>query len=180
MQLLSYKVEENEEGFVIGTKWTLATWERLLSVLGIGVAVWIFLLSFHVQPQLRYPAALFAAIFQAFRCLGMYETCTTITKFEARPTGKFPHSYRPASFVPLANIVYLTYRKEEPQGEDNPLPSGLWAELARGSTCLVPQLTKDETDALIALIENRFHNVIGSGIPTGHSDGNLIILGLTR
>jgi hypothetical protein len=80
--------------------------------------------------------------------------------------------------VPLATIVYLTYRETESRGEDQTLPAGLWAELERGSTCLVPDLSKEEADALAIRIENRFRDVIGCGIATGRPSGKIIALGL--
>jgi hypothetical protein len=178
MQRLSYTVDEDSDGFAIRTSWIYTTWETYFSTVFISIFVWLFTRGF-LPHWLSYTLAPAAAATNLFYKLRKNETYTTITRYEVRPTGQFPNNYKPASFVPLANIVYLTFRKEEPRGEDESLPAGLWAELERGSECLVPGITNEEADALTYRIEKRFANIIGSAIPPGHSTGHITTLGLS-
>ncbi len=178
MNLQSYTVDEDSEGFVIRTKWTITPLYVVLYIFVFGGIAWTFSGALHFPEWLRYCLVGVVAAYNVSRIVRTYETTTTITRSGASPSGKFPHSYTPTSFVPLSRIVYLTYRESQNGGEDETLPAGLWAELERGSACLVPELSQAEADALALRIENRFRDVIGCAIPAGRPTGDLIVLGL--
>lgn len=58
--------------------------------------------------------------------------------------------------VPRANVRWLEYQDERGGGDAPYYPSGLYAELNRGSVCVLPYLSPEQTAFVIEAIYKRF------------------------
>lgn len=145
----------------------------------------VFYMTFHLRltRAFLYPLAILGASLSAFTELQVQTARVRISKFEAQVIGNFRSSRSTNRHVPLAKIQGLEFRKEVNGGHlGGYQPGGLYARLEYGGSCLLPNISEEQTALAIEAIYRRYPE-LPFGATESHSmlfRNDAVSLGLDR
>ena len=147
-----FELRETPAGLVAKSKMQHAHLHALFS--GCIAASAVAVVAYHYAPApIVIVVALLGGIFGYIEIIRqrIVELRATNLEFQTT-TGDF---YRSCTAIPRADIESLEYR-EARGGPDHYEPAGLYAELRRGSKCILPHLEEHKAQSVIEAIYRRF------------------------
>ena len=146
-----FELRETPGGLLAKSKMQHAHLHALFS--GCIAASAVALVAYRYAPAPVIVVALLGGIFGYIEIARQRTVQLRATNLEFQmTTGDF---YRSRTAIPRADIESLEYR-EERGGPDHYEPAGLYAELRRGSKCILPYLDEHQTHSVIEAIYRRF------------------------
>lgn len=160
-------IDETPDRIFIVVKRPRSLWETISGGLISAVVAYFFATTYlHKTHLVDYTISISIGILSGLIEFKPRKITTAITKFEIQPVGSFGGGYLPNRQVPMADISGFEFREQT----NKPYrPSGLYANLKSGGTCVVPYIDLRQTEILIETIYKNFAHVLSSVEEVGSS-----------
>ena len=167
-----------KNGLLIRAERQAPLWEKLLSAGVAGAAVGMFTAEF-VSGRWWVPLSVLAAIFGFAGAIRAKRAELRATNVEFLTKGNAATRFRQGQTVCTGDVRWLEFQ-EDTGGPDSYEPSGLYAITARGSKCLLPFLSEEETAQVITEIEGRFPGLAERWRKESPFGENFLSLGIAK